>query len=392
MKLLFIVSDFPPLRGGLSRLAYDLAMGFRESLGGNLILVAPSSAGSKPTERFPGRLHTYPRMRGLREGWAIFRISHLVRKHHPEAVLVMSWYPFGSVLRLLRVLIKVPYFVLVYGMDILPDQVAPRYRKEYLRWRFQPLARWVLRGSRGVFAISQFTRRRAEQLVGRKPPVDVTPPGIDPARFSNRNDSVSWKSEHGLDGNHLLLSVGRLDPYKGHDIVLAALAQLKDAELRWTYVIAGEGPARKHLERLVASFGFEDRVWFLGAVDDRELVRLYMACDLFLLLSREAPDRGDAEGFGIVFLEANAAGKAVIGGRSGGIPDAIVEGETGLLVDPVDPKAVRDAIHRLLEDRDLAERLGSQGRRRVLEGFTPVHATRRLLQLMDQRVRERQIS
>jgi phosphatidylinositol alpha-1,6-mannosyltransferase len=172
-------------------------------------------------------------------------------------------------------------------------------------------------------------------------------------------------------GRRVLLSVGRLvDAYKGHDMVIRALPLILAKTPDTEYVIVGDGPLRPYLERLAASLGVASAVCFVGQVGDDELDAWYRACDVFVLASRESDVSGGAEGYGIVFVEASLRGKPVVGGRSGGIPDAVIDGETGLLVDPSDPADIAEAITRLLTERDLADRLGRGGQRRVVDDLS----------------------
>ncbi|MGH7672262.1 MAG: glycosyltransferase, partial [Gemmatimonadales bacterium] len=157
--------------------------------------------------------------------------------------------------------------------------------------------------------------------------------------------------------------VARLEWHKGIDTVIKALPAVRAAHPAARYAIAGVGERRPHFERLVAELGLGDAVRFLGAVPDAELPALYNAADLYVGASRRYELL--VEGFGISLVEASACGLAVVGGRSGGVPDAVREGETGLLVDPDDPLAVAAGINRLLDDPELRRRLGAAGRRAV---------------------------
>jgi len=122
------------------------------------------------------------------------------------------------------------------------------------------------------------------------------------------------------------------------------------------YVIVGEGPFHAELERIAREQGVADHVTFVGRVSDDELVDYYALCDIFALPNREMPD-GDTEGFGLVYLEANACGKPVISGLAGGVLDAVQDGVNGLAVDGTDPGAIAAAALRLLGDDDLYARL-----------------------------------
>jgi len=130
------------------------------------------------------------------------------------------------------------------------------------------------------------------------------------------------------------------------------------------YVIVGDGPCRAELEALAGSLGIISQVQFWGHVDDETKSLLYRASDVFAMASRHGP-RGEIEGFGIVFLEANDHGLAVVGSDAGGIPDAIETGVNGLLVQPDDPNAMAAAISELLEDDDTREAMAASGQLRI---------------------------
>ena len=176
----------------------------------------------------------------------------------------------------------------------------------------------------------------------------------------------------------MLLTVGNLVERKGHDTVLKALPAILRSIPDVTYLIIGDGPFRPNLERLAESLGVRGSVVFAGRVEAGILPECLAICDVFVMTSRARLDQFDVEGFGLVYLEANACGKPVIGGRSGGIVDAVEHESTGLLVDPVDEKDVAHAVVRLLKDRDLARKLGEQGMQRVRREFTWQHMVERV--------------
>jgi glycosyltransferase involved in cell wall biosynthesis len=142
-------------------------------------------------------------------------------------------------------------------------------------------------------------------------------------------------------------------------------------------MIVGDGDDRKRLEDLVRENGLSDRVIFTGVVSDEELIGFYKACDVFLMPSRQ-------EGFGIVFLEAMAFEKPVIGGNHGGTPEVIVDNETGFLVEHGDVNSLADRIIRLLLDGELCKRMGQAGRRRVEENYTFDPFRKRLISFLSQ--------
>jgi phosphatidylinositol alpha-1,6-mannosyltransferase len=147
-------------------------------------------------------------------------------------------------------------------------------------------------------------------------------------------------------------------------------------------LIVGDGPESTRLRELAASLGLDAEVHWAGSIAHREMPGYLHAGDVFAMPNRRMPD-GDIEGFGLVFLEANACGKPVIGGRSGGAVDAIADGESGYLVDPESPDEVADRAIGLLRQPDLARRMGETGRRRVLDRFTWPHTGRALARAIE---------
>jgi len=194
----------------------------------------------------------------------------------------------------------------------------------------------------------------------------VLNPGIDAQRFAPGERPEQLANHLGIGPeNRVLLSLSCLVPRKGFDLTLRALPRVLEAHPSTLYVIAGEGPDRRRLEELTASLGLGDHVRFAGPVSAQELPLYYRLPDLFVMPSRFIEEEGDVEGFGIVFLEAALSGVASVGGRSGGIPDAVLHGETGLLVDPKNEIDCAAAIADLLSDNARLTRLGQQARARA---------------------------
>ena len=162
-----------------------------------------------------------------------------------------------------------------------------------------------------------------------------------------------------------IITVARLVRSKGHDTVLKALPKVIERFPDTKYFIIGEGPEAEKLKEVVREFELSQYVIFTGQVDEAELISHYRTCDLFILTSREIEATGEVEGFGIVFLEASACGKPVIGARSGGIQEAIIDKVTGMLVDPLDIYGTSEAIIKLFSDDELRRRLGENGKIRV---------------------------
>lgn len=276
---------------------------------------------------------------------------------------------------------------IVHGGRILPEGVAARFAglgggPGFVCWAHgEDLAtamssreltwvtKWVVRAAAAAFANSQNTKTFLTRFGLAADRIHVVYPGVDCARFHPEIDGREIRARHGIATDDLVvLSVGRLQARKGHDVAIQAMARLAAARPAMRYLIVGAGEERQRLEGLVRSLGVGERVLFGNEVPDHELPRYYAACDIFLLANRV--EKGDFEGFGIVFLEAAATGKPVIGGASGGVAEAVQHGETGLLVAAEDPAVVAQAIETLAASAELRQRLGRAGRERAEHRFS----------------------
>jgi phosphatidylinositol alpha-1,6-mannosyltransferase len=236
--------------------------------------------------------------------------------------------------------------------------------------------RRVHRGASALIANSANTRRLLESCGVPGAKIHIVYPGVDAERFTPGVDGRELRARLAPGADVMLLSVGRLQRRKGHDTAISAVASLKAQYPRLRYVIVGDGEERARLEGLVRSLGVDGQVVFAGEVSVDDLPRYYAASDIFLLPNRI--EQGDIEGFGIVFLEAAATGRPAIGGNSGGVPEAVADGQTGLLVSGTDVEELAATIRRLAGDAVLRERLGRAGRERVLRSFTWISTAERI--------------
>jgi phosphatidylinositol alpha-1,6-mannosyltransferase len=283
----------------------------------------------------------------------------------PTALISHLWYR----------LLPVPYFVSVHASEILDDTSTLRRRlKGYFRqWR-----QAALRKAKGIFPVSHYTADLLMDFGIEKNRIQVITNGVDPERFKPATTSNSGNEKR------TLLTVARLDLHKGHDRVLEALAILKEEGFEPHYTIVGEGEEEARLRRLAQNLGVENQVTLTGFIPDNQLPDVYAECDIFIMASREIPGRLDLiEGFGISFLEASASGLPVVAGRSGGVTDAVLDGETGVLVNPDDPQNIANALKLLFSDSDFAKRLGEKGRHWIETQMSWERAAERLLNAVE---------
>jgi phosphatidylinositol alpha-1,6-mannosyltransferase len=236
-------------------------------------------------------------------------------------------------------------------------------------WKFRTMC-FTLQRADHILANSDFTRDTLISLIGVKPELIVmTYPTVDVERLRPGLPFDDLRAGIGLAaGQRLVLSVGRLQRRKGFDQVVRALPGLLARGIDVHYAIVGIGDDRDYLQGLAREHGVDERLHLLGPVEPADLPRWYNACDLFAMPNRDI--HGDTEGFGLVFMEANACAKPVIAGRAGGTGSAVEDGLNGLRVDGESVLAVEQAIALLLNDPNEARRMGEAGRHRTASRFT----------------------
>jgi phosphatidylinositol alpha-1,6-mannosyltransferase len=193
-------------------------------------------------------------------------------------------------------------------------------------------------------------------------------PGVDFDCFYPAPAPTWLKDKYQIGNGPVLLTVGRLVKKKGHDTILNSLPQVVKEFPSLRYLIVGDGPERSRLEQLTTSLGLSETAVFVGNVPHAQLGDYYRAADIFCMIN-QMDETGDVETFGMVFLEANATGKPVIGGRSGGTTQSILDGETGFLSEPEQPAQAAKWLLLLLRDADLRERMGNIGFQRARQDF-----------------------
>jgi phosphatidylinositol alpha-1,6-mannosyltransferase len=217
------------------------------------------------------------------------------------------------------------------------------------------LAAYAVAHADVTIAVSRYTRDLALSVGADEDRIAIVPPGVDlPAEQPNRLRRAQ--------GPPTIVTVARLrNRYKGHDVLMRALPLIRARVPTARWVIVGDGPLRHHLEALADTQGVSEAVRFAGVISDSERDALLRRSHVFAMPSRLPAPGLAGEGFGIVYLEAGARGLPVVAGKAGGALDAVLDGRTGLLVDPQDHVAVSDAISDLLLERERAERMGEAG-------------------------------
>jgi len=364
---LLLVHDFPPMGGGIARLHGELARRYPR---GELIVSTPQDRDAAEVDaQFNGAVDRLPvgrRTTKTLPGLLLWsrRATTLARQHRARFVYCGNVKPAGYPARWVYERTRVPYCLFLYGADLLSEQ--HKYHHSAFKRRS---GRAILGGAAALVAISTWTRDLALTVLGELgldghgQRLRIVHLGTDPERFRPGVDAAALRERFALPdgGQRWLLTVARLERHKGVDTVIAALPAIVARAPDVRYAVAGSGPERERLEKLADSAGVADRVRFLGEVREADLPALYNVASVYVGASRRA-ERIGVEGFGISLVEASACGLPVVAGNSGGVPDAVRDGETGFLVPPEDAAAVSEAVCRLLGDPALARRIGAAGR------------------------------
>ncbi len=365
-KSLLVTIDFPPVVGGVSHSLWNCANSFAPE---DIVVLTQPAEVDVPAPFQIIRKRFYASWFVIWPRWLplLWHMRNEVRSQHADVIQAGQLLPVGTGAWLLHCVTKIPYTVFVYGQDLV---ISARSRRK--SW----LIRQILRHAAGVVANSRYTRDLAIRRGADPDRTIVSYPSVPANRYREvyAHDIDHFRAKHRLDNAFTLLSVGNLVKRKGYDIILAAIEGVKSKIPHLAYLIAGVGPDRNALERDVQRRSLDGIVQFVGGISDEELAVAYHATDVFILLPRELRNNHgavcDVEGFGMVFLEANLYHKPVIAGRSGGVPEAVADGISGVVVDPNDPVAVSEAILDLYRDPDRRSALGRQGHQRAIHEFS----------------------
>jgi phosphatidyl-myo-inositol dimannoside synthase len=358
MKLLFVSQDYPPAVGGIQTYARELAT--RLAVRTPTTVLAPAADGSDEVDIHSGpdvvRVRARPDLLPLA---LIKALPPLAKQRRFDVSFHAQWQTSIAAL-LSRRLTGFPRRVAVaaHGRELLFTPFGGFAGRLYDRVR-----RWTLASTDALFPVSHYTKRLLLDLGAAESRIQVIHNGTDPAQF-RPVDPARLRRELELNGRRVILTVSRLVGRKGVDTVIEAMPAVLRAHPATTYIVVGDGPERASLESQCREHLPDADVRFLGRIPNGDLPAYYSMADFAVMPSRNVPP--DVEGFGIVFLEANACGCPVIGAISGGIPDAVIDGTTGLLVPPGDASALGNAMVRLLDDEPLRTRLALNGKKRVV--------------------------
>ena len=364
-RILLFSEIFPPTHGGSGRWFSEIYGRFPHQ---SAVFLVGASGGDEVFDReFPYEIYRHnlsSKEWGLRS-WAGLKfylrtwrkLGKVAKREKITHVHCGRILPEGLAALMLKTTRRVPYICYVHGEDV---ETALSSRE--LTW----LTQQVMRHADKIICNSENSFRILREKWALSPDkMVIMTPGVDVDHF--RPDSVTPKP-HEWEGRINILTVGRLQRRKGQDMMIRALPALIEKFPNINYAIVGGGSDRAMLEELASTLGVEEKVQFLGELDDDEMVACYRHCDLFALPNRRVGN--DDEGFGMVLLEAQACGRPVLAGASGGTRETLDEGVTGVLVDCTAPENIADAVIEMLENPAELVKMGKAGRQHVENHFS----------------------
>jgi len=382
LKVLFITSLFPPIAGGSAVVYYNLChqLGekavvlttWRNYLNGELIengvFKQKQNFVLKRIELLRPILQSAPPRHLVEAIWRVLSVDipikirvlwttlEILRKENVNVICIGELYSLSWLGQILKILTGLPCIYYIHGEEITTTSASRFYGRGAIH---------TLQQAEAVIVVSHFTRSEVLHRGVHEDHVYLIMNGVDVERFTPGPKDQELTERFGLGEKKVLLTVGRIEKRKGHDMVIQALPEILREIPETVYMVVGVGSDLNRIKSLARELNVTDQVIFVGRVSDEDLPRYYNTADIFVMPNRTL-DNNDTEGFGLVFLEANACSKPVVGGNAGGVPDAIVDGETGILVDGKSIKAVAIAVINLLKNENLVFQIGESGRKRAL--------------------------
>jgi phosphatidyl-myo-inositol dimannoside synthase len=351
-RTLWVTNDFPPRAGGIEQ--------FLANLVGRLdpaatVVVTHEADAAAHDAALPYRVDRRGRRPLLPTHALLRRIRRAVDAHRAEVVVFGASWPLGE----LAGALDVPTFALSHGHEAGMARVG-----------LGPLVRRVARRVDALGVTSDFTREALTPWTEAETQLVDLPPGVDVDAFHPGAAGAPVRERHGIAADEpLVVCVSRLVHRKGQDVLVEAWPRVRARVPGARLLLVGEGPLEVPLRRRIGQLGLDGSVLVVGGVGWSELPGYHAAGDVFAMPCRTRAAGLDVEGLGIVYLEAQACGVPVVAGRSGGAPSALVEGETGRVVDGRSPGAVTVAIAGLLADPERRAEMGRAGRRFVEERY-----------------------
>ena len=344
MNVTLFTLEYPPFKGGVSEYYTNLVRYWPKNESSITVLNNNNNELIKK--------YIWPR-------WifAYRALKRHVRNNNIDHIIVGHILPLGTVAFSFFKRYKISYSVILHGMDI--SYALKKKRKAII-------AKKVLESAQSIICANSYTAKIVKKIISKEKwrKINIVNPGISASIKENTYTQTKIINKYSLSDKIVLFSLGRIVKRKGFDKVIEALPEVWKLLPNLVYFIAGKGPDENYLKQLAST---HSNINFIGELDDENKWAWFFICDIFAMPSRNI--EGDFEGFGIVYLEANLAGKPVIAGSAGGVADAVVDNLNGVIVDPEDPEMIANAIIELGQNNGLRIKMGENGRARAIRAF-----------------------
>jgi phosphatidylinositol alpha-1,6-mannosyltransferase len=347
MKVLLFTIEYPPFYGGVANYYFNLKKYWPKL---EEILVLNNNNDELINKK-------YWFLKWLPSIWKLFKAVKTERINH---ILVGHILPLGTSAYIIKKILKTSYTIFLHGMD---------FTYALKSWRKKILVKILLLNSKNIICVNSYVAGLViDFLPELQAKITIINPGVEKIK-TEKNSALAGelKNKYDLENKIILLTICRLVKRKGVDKVLEGLPEAIKAAPNLKYIIIGKGEEEENLKFKILNLKLEDKAFLLTDVSDEEKYAWLHLCDIFIMPAREI--KGDVEGFGIVYLEANIYNKPVIAGASGGVGDAIIHGLNGLLVNPENINEITKAIIQLARDEALRGQLGEAGRLRAEKEF-----------------------
>jgi phosphatidylinositol alpha-1,6-mannosyltransferase len=362
-KIICITNDFGPRAGGIE----TFVMGLIERLPKGTIIVYTSNQGQ--TSEYDEKWFHEFGVKVLRDKSKILlptpRVVRAIKKVIEEEKIETALFGAATPLALMSLAIRKVgisrIIALTHGHEVWWSKV----------WPFKLAIRFIGNNVDHLTYLGDFTRSQISRSLSKRASQAMVKiaPGIDTDHFAPHPGAAALRDSLGLTDKKVIVCVGRLVHRKGQDTLIAALPKILKGHPTSHILIVGEGPYREHLEKLVAKLKVANAITFIGRIEHADLPRYISAGDIFAMPSRSRLAGLEVEGLGIVYLEASSCELPVVAGISGGAPDAVVEGVTGVTVDGTNPDDVARAIISLFDDPEGSRAMGVAGRKWIYSNW-----------------------
>lgn len=359
LKLLVVTNDFPPRVGGIEQYVAELVRHLSGDVSAT-ILTSAHTDGTAFDRSFPARVIRWSRYPLLPTPALARAVVENIREDRVDVLLFGATMPLASIAGAIRRRTPVPVVMMTHGLEPALTSLPGG----------SVLLRRIFRHAAITTVLSRWAEHRIRAAVGPVARIELLRSGVDGDRYRPNLDSDATRRRYGLGDGPVIVTVARLVPRKGHDRLIAALPSIVREYPGVRLLIVGSGPSRRRLEWLAGRHGVARRVVFAGAVPEDELPAHFAVGDIFAMPCRSRWAGLDAEGLGTVFLQAAAVGRPALAGQSGGAPEAVIDSETGVVVDGRTVAAVAAGVLRLLRSPSEAGVMSIAATSRVKREFT----------------------